>query len=672
MNAIKAVALGVALLCAIASAGETPVATADAPAGATGAPADAAVSSAQTPAIAPDVPGTPAATPAAPPAATSGATGAPSGAPETPAAPAAVPAAPQTPAVTPAASPAAAEAPSALPAASSDVVEPPAVPVTSPAVSGDPAAAPAMSPPAAATPADAPPATPPAATGFAHVKKSLVVVKDGIDGGARQAAGFSLSDQGHVLAGSGLLRAREGPTWSRRPTDGFLPRPRSKKMKKTDLMLLRIADNGHGLTALKFARTPLRPAALLNAVSFDPDGAEPFTPVAGSVTQLPPENAEPPLVIHNALFSEASSGTPLLNRCHEAVGVSVLQTRGFPPRKIEPAAQGSAASLDASWLRAFLASINLSLSVADTECLSLEEESRLELARAQREKEAALQAGREQAEARTRALREEAQRREEALNREKEAAQQRLQQAQREQARALQSGREEAEAEKRRIEEEAQRRLEQAQQAQAQALQAERQEQEQSLQAERQQAELARGQAKAAERSRKQVLFYALLAGLVMLLAFILVMRARRRRLRGAEQEKKEIARALDQAQAELSDASEQERLRAGAPDIFIEGVSPQGERIALRVPGVSLAGSSGVVVGRSPSEAMFIINHEQVSRRHFRLILVSQQVMIEDLGSTNGTSVNGLRLSSGVRQPLGDGSELRVGNLTLNARVGA
>ena len=632
MNAIKAVALGVALLCAVASAGETPVATADAPAGATGAPADAAVSSAQTPAIAPDVPGTPAATPAAPPAATSGA----------------------------------AEAPPALPAASSDVAEPPAAPAMSPAVSGDPAAAPAMSPPAAATPADAPPATPPAATGFAHVKKSLVVVKDGIDGGARQAAGFSLSDQGHVLAGSGLLRAREAYLVAKADGRVFTASV-LKKDEKTDLMLLRIAENGHGLTALKFARTPLRPAALLNAVSFDPDGAQPFTPVAGSVTQLPPENAEPPLVIHNALFSEASSGTPLLNRCHEAVGVSVLQTRGFPPRKIEPAAQGSAASLDASWLRAFLAPINLSLSVADTECLSLEEESRLELARAQREKEAALQAGREQAEARTRALREEAQRREEALNREKEAAQQRLQQAQREQARALQSGREEAEAEKRRIEEEAQRRLEQAQQAQAQALQAERQEQEQSLQAERQQAELAREQAKAAERSRKQVLFYALLAGLVMLLAFILVMRARRRRLRGAEQEKKEIARALDQAQAELSDASEQERLRAGAPDVFIEGVSPQGERIALRVPGVSLAGSSGVVVGRSPSEAMFIINHEQVSRRHFRLILVSQQVMIEDLGSTNGTSVKAAQQTPVIRF----GSELRVGNLTLNARVG-
>ena len=76
-------------------------------------------------------------------------------------------------------------------------------------------------------------------------------------------------------------------------------------------------------------------------------------------------------------------------------------------------------------------------------------------------------------------------------------------------------------------------------------------------------------------------------------------------------------------------------------------------------------------MVGRSPAESAFIINHEQVSRRHFRLLLVSDRVMIEDLGSTNGTSINSIPLKPGDRQALGDGSYLETGNLALTVRIG-
>ena len=137
------------------------------------------------------------------------------------------------------------------------------------------------------------------------------------------------------------------------------------------------------------------------------------------------------------------------------------------------------------------------------------------------------------------------------------------------------------------------------------------------------------------------------------------------------EQEKQQVAQSLDKAQADLSDVSEREQLRTSAPDVLVEGITPQGERIVLKIPGVSLVEKAGAVIGRSPSESAFIINHEQVSRRHFRLLLVSGQVMIEDLGSTNGTSVNGIPLNPGARQPLGDGSRLQTGNLALTVRIG-
>ena len=63
---------------------------------------------------------------------------------------------------------------------------------------------------------------------------------------------------------------------------------------------------------------------------------------------------------------------------------------------------------------------------------------------------------------------------------------------------------------------------------------------------------------------------------------------------------------------------------------------------------------TAGATVGRSPVESAFVINHEQVSRRHFRLLLVSGQVMIEDLGSTNGTVVK--RRAAQSRRPAGAG----------------
>lgn len=155
------------------------------------------------------------------------------------------------------------------------------------------------------------------------------------------------------------------------------------------------------------------------------------------------------------------------------------------------------------------------------------------------------------------------------------------------------------------------------------------------------------------------------------MLALLLVVRAKRKRLAAAEREKADMAGDLDRAQSELSAASERDRLRTSAPDVFLDGADARGRPIALKIPGASLVEPAGAVVGRSPADATFVINHEQVSRRHFRLALVSQRVMVEDLSSTNGTSVDGARLAPGDAVPLADGSRLALGDLHLTVRTG-
>ena len=69
------------------------------------------------------------------------------------------------------------------------------------------------------------------------------------------------------------------------------------------------------------------------------------------------------------------------------------------------------------------------------------------------------------------------------------------------------------------------------------------------MQAEQQETELARQAARQATDRGKQILLYSLAAGLALVLVFLLVMRARRKRLQGVEQENQQIAEELGQAQ---------------------------------------------------------------------------------------------------------------------------
>ena len=503
-------------------------------------------------------------------------------------------------------------------------------------------------PPVPAAPTDPPaPATPTTPRpDFSTIQKHLVVVKDGLES-ANQSPGFSISDQGHIVTYAGELR--DSQSYLVETAGGQFSATRIKADETTGVWILQLSDAGHGLTGLPFASTALQAAAPLHAVNFNPSGSERFTSVPGSVTQLT-TTEQGQMIRHNALFSVASAGTPLLNRCFQAVGVNLLEEEGrFLSREVDPTQKGSAQSLASASLGSLLASLNLSLPVADA-CVSLEEEKRQQLEQARLAQEAALQREKEAAAQRAREAEEAAQRKEEALQREKAEAE--------EQARR-------AEADKRRTEQEKQAAL------QRQREEAERREAE--LQREKDEA-LRREQEKTEQRQRHTLLVGSIIGGLA-LLGVAWLMRRKQKRLQTTEQEKQHIEQekqnisgALNRAQSELFQAEEQDRLRSTAPDVFIEGETPP---IALKIPGAALVERAGAIVGRSPSASVFVINHEQISRQHLRLSLVSQQVMIEDLGSTNGTSVDGVALEPGQQRPVREGSRLGLGDLELTLHIG-
>jgi pSer/pThr/pTyr-binding forkhead associated (FHA) protein len=71
------------------------------------------------------------------------------------------------------------------------------------------------------------------------------------------------------------------------------------------------------------------------------------------------------------------------------------------------------------------------------------------------------------------------------------------------------------------------------------------------------------------------------------------------------------------------------------------------------------------VVIGRDP-DATISISEGTVSWRHAKLEPRGTGWSVTDLGSTNGTAVNGRVLEANREQPLEPGAEVRVGEVTM------
>jgi class 3 adenylate cyclase len=100
------------------------------------------------------------------------------------------------------------------------------------------------------------------------------------------------------------------------------------------------------------------------------------------------------------------------------------------------------------------------------------------------------------------------------------------------------------------------------------------------------------------------------------------------------------------------------------------EGADSSGVKYAFEISLERLASCpEGMVIGRAAGQCELVVSHATVSRRHARLMLAGDALRVEDLGSTNGTSVNGKAAGSGTHMPLQMGSRLRVGDVELSIR---
>ena len=90
-----------------------------------------------------------------------------------------------------------------------------------------------------------------------------------------------------------------------------------------------------------------------------------------------------------------------------------------------------------------------------------------------------------------------------------------------------------------------------------------------------------------------------------------------------------------------------------------IEYTDPEGKVQRVDIP----ASETGAVIGRSPACQIVLPSHS-VGRNHARISCRNGVYSFSDLGSVNGTSVNGARVTGTVE--LSDGAALRCGDITM------
>jgi pSer/pThr/pTyr-binding forkhead associated (FHA) protein len=73
------------------------------------------------------------------------------------------------------------------------------------------------------------------------------------------------------------------------------------------------------------------------------------------------------------------------------------------------------------------------------------------------------------------------------------------------------------------------------------------------------------------------------------------------------------------------------------------------------------------ITLGRAPSCAIGLPDDTFASQLHTRVFVADGAVWVEDLGSTNGTYVNGARVSSPLQ--LASGDRLQIGSTIFEAQ---
>ena len=343
---------------------------------------------------------------------------------------------------------------------------------------------------------------------------------------------------------------------------------------------------------------------------------------------------------HQMRYAKDQWAAPLFNNCKEFVGMNVAKTGVFSGME---APEEFAYAIDSETLAKFLTTKKVKFTVAANDCLSAVEQAKKKAEEIAKEQEA-LKKKLEEKEQSEKELTDKLKKEAEEADKAKKAADKAKQDA------------EQANKEKDAKAEAAKKELEKKEKEAADKLKKTQEE----------------NQKKQEEAAKHQQMVYAGIGAVVVILIIItiVILSKRKRLLKEKEaqidaksQQANNLAAQKQNLQQEL------EQFKKTFNDILLEGVDSTGAPVRIKVSGKMLAQQGTQLLGRDSNNVDYLLADEEVSRQHLRLSIEGEQLAIEDLGSHNGTMLNGQKLAAGQKAVVNDGSEIVLSTAKLKVK---
>ena len=481
-----------------------------------------------------------------------------------------------------------------------------------------------------------------------------------------EGSGFVVNEEGYVLTNAHLLEDAEGLTVRSRKTGADIVSQQIFTNRELNLALLRV--QGLGLPPLNLSEQGAAVGRVVETLKLTPQNSIQIARgTIGTYQDVPGKKVSDPvahLLQHNAMVTSKAFGMPLFNECGDVVAINLPdpESGSWPFRKAEP--RGTVFALRSVDIIAVLKDREITHSVVKEECLSAVERAERDRKIAEDSIKAVAKAARDSviAERIARLVAEKAVREKQ---QEAEKAQAARLAAERAKARADLVSKAAADSVKAAQDSiNAARLALEREKARADALKKAAQER---IAAQKAAADSTAAVHRQEREKTSQRLQWIIVSGatlvILVLLGWFMFARRKKAQLQSASSRLSEAEHEAEVARQSVAQAPQPAPFRC-----LLEGQDNTGQSFALSIPALALP--SGATLGRSPANAEFIIDHESVSREHIRLLYADGNLYAEDLGSTNGTRINGRLLNPREPVVLQNNDQLELGPIVFQVRL--
>lgn len=128
-----------------------------------------------------------------------------------------------------------------------------------------------------------------------------------------------------------------------------------------------------------------------------------------------------------------------------------------------------------------------------------------------------------------------------------------------------------------------------------------------------------------------------------------------------------ELGSGLENAEGEVQELEIPAEEAPVATELRLYGLLSSGEPWEQRIPFSFIASDNAVIIGRDAENANVVLAEASVSRAHVQFTLSEYGLVVSDLGSTNGTAVNGEPLTAYDNyRAIQNGDTITVGSINL------